>query len=319
MHEAALSWTSQHPMCSMEQTQNAAAKQRRVLHPFLFAVFPVLSLFSAHVGQVAASEVWPPLVAMTCISGALWMLLWPLLPEREKRGLAISVFLLAFFAYGPAIDYVRTSMGRRLAMSNTATGVAELSLLLIVVGGLFLLRRSRRSLERATAFLNATALCAVLIALAALCFKAWPAVFPAHQGPSAQPRGSTQVDGARLPDIYYIILDAYAREDILRDLLNYNNTEFISFLKDRGFYVAGDSCSNYAWTLYSLSSSLNLDYLNSGTTPDETQREFDLRIQQQFRRNKVIASLRQRGYRCISFTSSYSAAARSNLSGTWSR
>ena len=291
----------------MEQTQNAAAKHRCVFHPFLFAVFPVLSLFSAHVGQVAASEVRLPLAAMTCISGALWMLLWPLLPQRQKRGLAISVFLLAFFAYGPAIDHVRTPIGRHLAMSNIAMGVAELSLLLIVAGGLFLLRRSKRSLDRVTTFLNATALCAVLIALAALCFKAWPAVFPAHQGPSAQPRGSTQVNGARLPDIYYIILDAYAREDILRDVFNYDNTEFISFLKERGFYVAGDSCSNYAWTLYSLSSSLDLDYLNSGTTPGETQQEFDSRVQQQFWRNKVIASLRQRGYRCISFTSGYSA------------
>ena len=303
-------------MCPMEQTQSATAKHQRVFHPFLFAVFPVLSLFATHADRIMARVVWLPLVAMACISGALWILLWPILRQRQKRGFAISVLLLAFYSYGPVVDHVRRSMGGHLTISNAALGTAELSLLLAIIGGFFLLRRSKRSFERVTDFLNATAFCAVLIALGPLCLKLWPAVLPVHQEQSTEPSGSTEAVGARLPDIYYIILDAYAREDILRDVFNYDNTEFVSFLKERGFYVAGHSYSNYAWTLFSLSSSLNLDYLSSGVPPDEMQRDFDQRVQRQFQHNKVVGLLREHGYKCISFTSGYAEVDEMDIDAT---
>ncbi len=64
------------------------------------------------------------------------------------------------------------------------------------------------------------------------------------------------------PDIYYIVLDMYARSDVLRELFQYDNSEFLSYLKDRGFYVARESTSNYPYTTHSLASALNFMYLN---------------------------------------------------------
>ena len=40
------------------------------------------------------------------------------------------------------------------------------------------------------------------------------------------------------PDIYYIILDGHARSDILKELYDYDNSEFINYLTGKGFYVA---------------------------------------------------------------------------------
>ena len=37
------------------------------------------------------------------------------------------------------------------------------------------------------------------------------------------------------PDVYYIILDSYAREDFLKAVYDYDNLEFIKALQDRGF------------------------------------------------------------------------------------
>ena len=65
------------------------------------------------------------------------------------------------------------------------------------------------------------------------------------------------------PDIYYIILDAYGREDVLLNKLGYDNSEFLSALAQRGFYVANCSQSNYGYTQFSLPSSLNYDYLEN--------------------------------------------------------
>ena len=65
------------------------------------------------------------------------------------------------------------------------------------------------------------------------------------------------------PDIYYIILDAYSRDDVLQDFYQYDNGPFISELEALGFYVARCSRSNYASTRLSLPSSLNMDYIDN--------------------------------------------------------
>ncbi len=64
------------------------------------------------------------------------------------------------------------------------------------------------------------------------------------------------------PDIYLIIVDGYGREDFLREHYDYNNSSFTSFLRQKGFYVAERSTSNYPQTELSISSSMNLQYLD---------------------------------------------------------
>ena len=64
-----------------------------------------------------------------------------------------------------------------------------------------------------------------------------------------------------LPNIYHIILDAYGREDVLKELYNYDNSDFIDYLQSEGFYVASKSVSNYSQTALSLGSMFNLNYL----------------------------------------------------------
>ena len=63
------------------------------------------------------------------------------------------------------------------------------------------------------------------------------------------------------PDIYYIILDGYTRDDTLAEEFSYDNSSFLKQLESMGFYIAYCSQSNYAQTELSLASSLNFNYL----------------------------------------------------------
>ena len=65
--------------------------------------------------------------------------------------------------------------------------------------------------------------------------------------------------GSDRPDIYYIILDAYGRNDVLGE---FDNADFLTDLERRGFFVATSATSNYRDTLQSLASSLNFAYLD---------------------------------------------------------
>ena len=65
------------------------------------------------------------------------------------------------------------------------------------------------------------------------------------------------------PDVYYIILDMYGRDDVLQDRFQYDNSEFLKSLEELGFVVARCSVSNYNMTELSLASSFNMNYLDA--------------------------------------------------------
>ena len=79
----------------------------------------------------------------------------------------------------------------------------------------------------------------------------------------SQIHGGFSLQVETLPDIYYIILDAHARSDVLNQRFGYDNTAFITELENLGFFVARCSQSNYWQTEYSLTSALNMDYLQN--------------------------------------------------------
>jgi len=54
---------------------------------------------------------------------------------------------------------------------------------------------------------------------------------------------SSQQKNTSHPDIYYIILDAYCRADILSEMYHHDNSDFLNYLTDNGFYVADQSRS----------------------------------------------------------------------------
>ena len=92
------------------------------------------------------------------------------------------------------------------------------------------------------------------------------------------------------PDIYYIILDAYARHDALGE---FDNTAFLRELERRGFYIANDATSNYMNSIQSLASSLNLSYLHDlGPRSPKTERDAIALAQD----NALAAILEHLGY-----------------------
>ncbi len=108
-----------------------------------------------------------------------------------------------------------------------------------------------------------------------------------------------------LPDIYYIILDGYGRSDVLADLYGIDNTEFLRFLEQQGFYVADDARCNYSKTILSLASALNMQYLDEivesqGVHSADRQPLIDM-IQDSL----VARSLRTAGYQTVGFETGY--------------
>jgi hypothetical protein len=96
------------------------------------------------------------------------------------------------------------------------------------------------------------------------------------------------------PNVYWFVLDEYARNDQLESLIGYDNSEFYEELESLGFTVSETSTANYPRTHLSLSSTLQMDYVaEPGNDVDNEFVEFAPLIRGD---NETIRRFRAHGY-----------------------
>ncbi|MBN1586579.1 MAG: sulfatase-like hydrolase/transferase [Candidatus Omnitrophica bacterium] len=286
-------------------------RRTSVFHPFLFALFPILSAFVHNSSQMQLSELWLPLSVVLAGTSLLWILLRMGIEDRAKVGLLLSGLIFFFFSYGHVIGLIH---GARLG--GWMWGRHRYVLLvfgLLLVSHVFLCLRTRRNLETLTRFLNTFSLCLVGISLITGLAQ-FGGRIQNSEGPD--PSGMALKAPAAKPDIYYLILDGYGRQDVLQNLYDYDNSEFLGFLKQKGFYIASQSYTNYPQTHLSLSSSLNFEYL------DELARRMGPRnsdrspLVKRMRDNRIMQLLKSQGYRTLSFDTLVKADVHLSYKGT---
>ena len=70
------------------------------IHPILFAIIPIMFIFSNNVDEVSSEELIIPIVISIFISLTSFVILSKILKNSKKAGLIISVGLIIFFSYG---------------------------------------------------------------------------------------------------------------------------------------------------------------------------------------------------------------------------
>ncbi len=234
-----------------------------MVHPFLFAVSPVLTLFSHNVGQVAFSEVALPLGFSLLAAVVLLAVSFLIFRDSVKAAILVSLFLVLFFSHGHLMRYVNNWWIGSFHIGGQKPVL--LFWLVLLICCFFLLLKTRSSLAALTKVLTVAATIMVLFPLVNIAsFKIRAISGPSLSGTSgdvltAVPTAADQHGG---PDIYYIVLDRYGSERVLREFLDFDNSRFTRSLEERGFYVARESNANYQITAHSMASSLNLEYIN---------------------------------------------------------
>ncbi len=236
----------------------------------------------------------------------LLLLLSLILRNALRAGAILALFLFLFFSCGPVRDVLS---GEHL-LNETMNRLLPVSWVLPFAAGTALIFRIRIGWENITKTLNVVALVLILPSLVNI---GWSQLGTA---PSASKRTPTESFGPQitplqplpvdpLPDIYYIILDGYARADILQDLYGYDNSQFLDFLAERGFYVAARSAANYCQTVLSLASSLNLSYLDKEAERIGLDNEDRKPVVDLIADSALLRFLSQHGYTLISFRSGF--------------
>jgi hypothetical protein len=242
-----------------------------VFYPLLFAAFPILFLYVYNISETSAGEIWLPLVISVAAALVLWAALSLILGSLSKAGFATAIFLVFFFSYGRFYD----------VLVNWGVFVKHAYLLpvtLFVWGySIYFIGRAKRDFRITTRLFNIAAVVLIAINLfnivsyevrAARVNSDVPTEATNQSAPANLPQSTT------LPDIYFIILDEYAHPDTMREWYDYDNSEFMNSLKDRGFFIASQSKTRTPNSAQVIAQILNMEYLTPGWEWDEELGKF---------------------------------------------
>ena len=266
----------------------------------LFPAFTVLILAVNNLGQIHINVIWRPLLYSLVPSIVLFVLGWIFLQDIRRAGLLSIIFSLFALTYG---HFYAVMEDRVIGSWTIGTHSYMLSLWgLLFLGLTYLVVFRLKENREFTLILNVVTLIMVLIQVGRITTYEVRAQILDKQTGSRQETTFLQPDPSKpLPDVYFIILDKYARSDALDAFYKYDNSDFIQGLESLGFWVPECSRSNYAFTVMSLSSELNMAYVEDLT--DEPSLKTTTAL---IRNNRVHKAFEEIGYTTIAFDMGFS-------------
>ncbi|WP_249158588.1 sulfatase [Bradyrhizobium jicamae] len=126
-----------------------------------------------------------------------------------------------------------------------------------------------------------------------------------HESQAAAGNLERSIRARVAPNIYWIVLDGYPRQDVLRETFGFDNSGFVRQLSALDFVVLGNSRANFPATVNSISSTLNMDY--TVQRDSEGLRPLDLLDMQLIVKgqSRTVSKLKAMGYTYVHFENGY--------------
>jgi len=228
-----------------------------LIYPTLLALFPVLALRNNNLQYTDLATILRAALLVTLATLLIQAAAFLLFRHIEKAALISSILVISFLTYGHVYAFFNTFTSTPIRHSYLVGGY---TLLLAGILGLILRREER--VGGASSFLAVTSI--VLLSMAMFTtlrydLRQFEAAAAAAKNSASENPGQA---GEELPDVYFILLDAHGRSDVLRGIFGYDNSQFVNELQKMGFYVAECAQSNYASTKLSLSSAMYASYID---------------------------------------------------------
>lgn len=259
-------------------------------HFLLLIIFFITHGYAENVGLAPVGEVLLLFVVMVAAGLVLFWICKKIFKDRTRAAVFLTFFLTVFLFFGAFQDF----LGDRRATSAIAQLRIFFPACLVLILLIFiLLKRSRSTFLRLRVFLNVLLVLYVLIDIVTIIAK------PQH---TQQLSGLTACDTCSKPPIYFILMDEYSGSDALRSYFNYDNSQFEHFLEQQGFKVNRHAVSNYVFTVFSISSMLNMGYLKDIGVQSAQNHYGYRKATAHIGDNIVTKFLRQQGYRVNNFS-----------------
>jgi hypothetical protein len=258
-------------------------------------------MYAQNIEMTKLTDIWSPTWKILC-SGLLLLIVARLIFRSwVKAGILVSIISLLFFNFGVYHNYLYNYyIPYPIKNIRLDHNFYKWSSLIILVITCWFLMKKKSTPTKLNSLLNFVSVILIGISLYNI------ASFHLSKNQTFDSPKYIQVEPAftatiQKPSIYYLIMDAYASSDVLKNYYGFDNTDFLKFLKDKGFFVANKSHSNYAQTILSIPSSLNMTYLDSVAKTVGTENEDRWPLKKFLDNNKVLKYLKSIGYMSAAF------------------
>ncbi|WKZ46948.1 MAG: sulfatase-like hydrolase/transferase [Anaerolineales bacterium] len=256
------------------------------LHPFFFALYPIIELRNFNIAYVDSASLVRPILVSLLSTALMWGILRLLTREWTRSGIVTTLIVIVFFSYGHIFLQIQSTFGEMIRHRYLLLVFAALFALAVW----FIFRRMKNA-DRLVHFLTVAGAFLTLFSLAVSIQHDFAVYQSAREVRTAMESARQEANqsnvGAR-PDVYVILLDAHTSAYALDKYFNYDESAFTNRLEELGFYVAQCAQSNYPATKLSVTSTFYADYHREDTL-------FPLYS------SLVVETLRAQGYRVVTF------------------
>ena len=191
--------------------------------------------------------------------------------KEKKKSIIYTFFSIAYFLL---FGFLHDTLKKLLPSGNllvSFTFLIPLTLLLLIILFIYLKRQKQQNYSDLFLYLNVLMIALILSEMpnSTRRYRLDKSVhnlidFRFNTASSYIP-GS--IADSSKPDIYFLLFDGMASTKSLKDRLGKDNSKLDSFLLNEGFYIANNAAANYNWTIHSLSTTFNMDYLPDFIAP----------------------------------------------------
>jgi hypothetical protein len=272
-------------------------------YPFLLACYPVISLFQVNFHEVDPRVIIRPLIVSLVFAAVIFLITFAISRNIHRTAAFTSLCLILFFSYGHIYNIVSAPALAGFLLSRHRWLI--IFYLMVFAFFTWMIFTKLNGGQQLTRLFNLISLALIAIPLIQVLIAGMKQPRNSIVQIGQEEKQSGPSKSGQKPDIYYIILDMYTREDSLKQDFDFDNSQFIHALEEHGFYVANCSRANYVQTELSLGSSLNMEYLQTLAPELNTKQENMDGMVGYIKDNRVRLFLEQAGYKTVAFDTGY--------------
>jgi hypothetical protein len=255
-------------------------------------IFFVTNGYSRYVGHISLVSIFLFTCFWLLIAFGTFYILNRRLSSIHRAGLFTGYLLACYLFFGDIhaafIDLPFLNRFRGVIILLTSVGVI-----------LYLyLRKARRSFAAVSTYLNVLFCFLIIfdivqiIGLSKISLKKTNTIEPVIYSRVINKR----------PDLYLIILDEYAGNQTLKQHFDFDNRAFLRSLRDRSFFVAGNSISNYTYSPVSVASIFDMDYVSWANNERRDRMEQLGDAEKTIEESNLLKFLSKQGYKFHNFS-----------------
>ena len=270
-------------------------------HPYYLIMLPlffVLHAFLENYGAITLAETIIPAIIYAGGTFLVSLVFRFLYRSKTKAGIATLV-VAAFFFFYTAIRDLLLQYPFTAFLARYRYLVPAFLLFFLVV--FIYLGRSGKHHYGFTIFLNLVFMAIMLPDLVKLIYISASPDDHRLSVPEVRNSNSAACDTCYKPDIFLIVMDEYAGSASLKANYNFDN-DLDSFLLARNFSIQSKSRSNYNYTVFSMTSLLNMNYIKGIDKRGIVEARHHSNCLRLIRSNQVMKMLAKKGYELANYS-----------------